>query len=255
MIPIHQLTSNCDGPADCACEAYLSANPTSAACFYTHGREIMAKVVAALPTTEGEAVTASEAARRAAAARMTETEDVGAAAARFHLAYAIRDHLVACRRSPGGRYKLWATTENKRRGLRTVGTNRRSVLRRSGRRLMASTTRLVQALWVAEPHHREALLGAIDTLALNAMLVESVDQTGPAWAEVIPQVLHVMTARTRILVEDEEAAFRAAGVCASCLRDDVGFGPTGLCSRCDAAFAAARSGRHLEVVRPVPGAP
>jgi hypothetical protein len=105
MIPVHPVTASCEGPAECACEAFVAANLISAACFYVQGKEIMTKVVAALPTTEADAVTA------AAAVRLIESQDVGTGAARFHLVYAIRDHLVASRRTPGGRYKLWATTE------------------------------------------------------------------------------------------------------------------------------------------------
>lgn len=98
---------------------------------------------------------------------------------------------------------------------------------------MSSTARLVQALWVAEPHHREVLLSAIAGAALTAMLGESAD---------------------------EEAALAAAGTCRSCLRPDADIDAAGLCANCagarDRIRAEIRRGsnaRHQEMVRLGPG--
>ena len=103
---VHPLTATCDRiDTGCACEVFVAANETSGAMFYTHGKELMAKALAALPTTEADAVNATTACRLIQAAT-----DLHPAGARFHLVHAVRDHLVASRLTPGGRYRLWLAT-------------------------------------------------------------------------------------------------------------------------------------------------
>jgi hypothetical protein len=107
MIPVHSVTPDtCDSP-ECACEVFVTSNLISAGQWYVHGEEIMAKALAALPTTETDAVNAATAVRL-----IQEATGLHPGGARFHLVYAVRDHLVASRLTPGGRYRMWTTTEN-----------------------------------------------------------------------------------------------------------------------------------------------
>src|SRR3954453_23109969 len=104
----HPLTAVCDR-ADtlCACEVFVAANETSGSMFYVHGKEFMAQTLASLPTSEDDAVNAATAVRL-----VREATGLGPSGARFHLVHAVRDHVVACRLTPGGRYRMWAPEED-----------------------------------------------------------------------------------------------------------------------------------------------
>lgn len=115
-----------------------------------------------------------------------------------------------------------------------------------------STARLVAALWVAEPHHREALLGALAGVALQALLGESIDQPGPDWAAVVPHVLNEITERGRRSLDAEAEQMRDDGICSACLRERDDIDPARfLCGECSTALddIRTRHDRHLGVVR------
>jgi hypothetical protein len=125
-------------------------------------------------------------------------------------------------------------------------------------RATPSTLRLVQALRVAEPHHRDALLGAIAGVALTAILTESVDQPTPMWADVTRHVLNEVVLRQRESNRLDEEVCAAENRCTSCLQESPQRDRfTGLCTTCTEAFARIREEMrkgstdrgHLAVVR------